>query len=280
MKNIYRISFALICIFHFETARAQAPVLEWSRCYGGTISDWGEYIFPLQYGGVLVTGSSYSDNGDVSGHHSNGNYLGYDYWVAKLKDDGTIIWQQSYGGTLTDLGRGIVQPDAGHFVISGYAWSNDDDISGNHGDYDLWLMKIDTSGNLIWGQVFGGTAEDDNWDLIETADHGFLLTGATLSVNGDITNSHGAYDSWVVKTDSLGNLEWQKTFGGSGDEYFNQTIETADGNYLSLGRTFSNNGDVSQLIGYADVWVVKYDQNGFIIWEKHLAVLTLKRGRV
>lgn len=268
MKKIYTLPLFLVWFIKLQTVWAQAPIPDWSRCYGGDISDWGEYVFPLQDGGAIVTGSSYSNNGDVSGHHSNGIYLGYDYWVARVKGDGTIKWQKSYGGTLTDLGRGIVQPDPEHFVISGYAWSNDYDISGNHGDYDLWLMKIDTAGDFTWGKTYGGSAEDDNWDLIETADHGFMLTGATLSVNGDVTFSHGAYDSWVVKTDSNGILQWQKTFGGTGDEYFNQTIETADGNYLSVGRTFSNNGDVNQLIGYADVWAVKYDLSGNIIWEK------------
>ena len=95
-----KISSSLISfIFCFSSAYSQAPALEWSRCYGGTISDWGEYVFPLQDGGFLVTGSSYSNDGDVSGHHSNGTYLGYDYWVARMKADGTILWQRSYGGT-------------------------------------------------------------------------------------------------------------------------------------------------------------------------------------
>lgn len=188
--------------------------------------------------------------------------------MAKLDASGNIEWQKCYGGTETDLARAIVQLSDGGFAIAGYKNSVDGDASMNHGAYDMWLIRIDSVGTLLWEHSYGGSADDDCFDMIATADEGFLLTGMSASLDGDVTVNHGGLDGWLVKVDSAGILEWQKTFGGSGEEYFYQAEQTNDGGYITTGFTSSGNGDVSNLIGITDVWVVKMDALGNIQWEK------------
>lgn len=257
-------TFFLLFSISLTTIKAQVgPTLQWQKCLGGSDSDYGEFVQLTSDGGYLVTGSSKSVNGNVSGNHG-----AYDFWVARLDGAGNIQWQKSYGGSGTDLARSIIQLSDGSFLIAGYETSADGDVAFNHGNYDMWLIKIDAAGNLLWEHTYGGSNEDDCFDVISTADHGFILTGAAFSLDGDITNPHGGVDAWLVKVDSLGMLQWQKTFGGSSDDYFYHTLQTDDGGFITTGFTSSANGDVSTQIGITDVWVVKTDDSGNIQWEK------------
>ena len=259
------IFFLFTLIFHYSYSQF-APSYEWAKCFGGSYPDYGEFVCATNDGGYLIVGSSASNNGDVSGHH--GSNFSYDCWIAKINSGGNLQWQHSYGGTLTDLGRSVIQLSDSNYMVLSYAYSSDFDVTGNHGLSDLWLMKLDTAGNILWNKCYGGSGEDFCWDLIQTSDNGFLMTGATRSSDGDITGHHNNVDGWIVKIDSSGTLLWQKDLGGSADEYFYHSIEMADGSFLSVGFTGSSNGDISDLIGVFDVWVVKLSVTGSLIWEK------------
>ena len=138
-------------------------------------------------------------------------------------------------------------------------------MSGNHGGGDMWLVKIDSTGTLLWQKCYGGTDIDGCWALQPTNDNGFIFCGGTLSNDGDVSGNHGAYDDWLVKIDSSGNLQWQKCLGGSyTDEAYN-VFQTTDGGYIvgGISGTPTGNGDVT--IHYymngtnynEDWWIVK-----------------------
>jgi uncharacterized repeat protein (TIGR01451 family) len=124
---------------------------------------------------------------------------------------------------------------------------------------------------IEWQKCLGGTGDDIANVIIKTTDGGFLVAGSSKSNNGDVTGHHGSADSldaWVVKISSAGDIQWQRSYGGSGVDVFETVIALSDGNYICYGSTTSNDGDVVGNHGKADFWVVKLDQSGQILWQK------------
>lgn len=154
--------------------------------------------------------------------------------------------------------------------MAGYSDSNDGDVSGNHGNHDFWIVKLDENGNIQWQKSLGGTQEDRANSVQQTSDGGFIIAGHSYSHNGDVTENRGVEDFWIVKIDESGNIQWQKSFGGSSQDIALSIQQTSDGNYIVLGRTRSNDGDVIGAHGYLDYWVLKLDESGNIQWHKTL----------
>ena len=140
--------------------------------------------------------------------------------------------------------------------------------------YDIWILKLDTIGNIIWQKTIGGSYGDTPDKIIQTADGGFMIAGTSSSnISGEKTeNSYGLRDYWVIKLDSNGTIQWQKTIGGSGDDFCETIIETNDGGYLVGGHTDSNISGVKteNSRGGKDFWVIKLDVTGTIQWQKTL----------
>ncbi|MGL2966571.1 T9SS type A sorting domain-containing protein [Flavobacterium sp. XGLA_31] len=184
----------------------------------------------------------------------------------------TIQWQKSFGGTMGDVPMNIKPTSEGGYIVSGFTYSNNDDVITMQGVCDFWLVKIDGNGNLLWQKTFGGTNYDFGAEAQQTTDGGYIIAGTTYSNDGDVTGSHGERDFWVVKTNLTGNLLWQKTFGGSNSDEAHSIKQTSDGGYIVVGSTYSNDGDVTGFHGNAapDCWIVKLDENGELLWQKAL----------
>ncbi len=224
----------------------------WAREYGGSSDEQAADVVETNDHCYLVVGFASSGDGDVNDHKGS-----RDFWAVKLTPGGDIIWKKSYGGTGDDAARWVEQtPDHG-YVITGYVGSNDGDVTGNFGKFDYWLLKIDSAGNIQWQKTFGGAADDYAYYVQRSKDGGYLLAGLVKSKAGEVTNQHGQSDAWIVKCDSLGNLQWQKTFGGSQFDEGRVVKEMDNGNLLIAGFTGSNNGDVSNQHGGLDAWVIK-----------------------
>jgi hypothetical protein len=242
----------------------------WQKSLGGTTNDYARCVQQTSDSGYIVVGEGYSNDGDVSTHH--GNNTKSDYWVVKLDATGTIQWEKSFGGTDNDVATSIQQLTDGSYIIAGYSSSNDGDVSGNHGNKDLWIVKINGSGVLQWQKSLGGTAEDNASCIEQTADGGYIIAGTTYSSDGDVTANHGNSDYWIVKLDALGNIQWQKNYGGNSNDDASSIQQTLDGGYIVAGESASNDGDVT---GHHDgininfdYWIVKLDGAGNIQWEK------------
>ena len=251
--------------------------LLWQKCLGGSDYDDAAYVEvtanilrQTSDGGYVVTGTTYSNDGDVSGNHSGDA----DMWVAKLDNTGNLQWQKCLGGTNDDYGNAVQQTTDGGYIVAGYCYSNDGDVTGNHGLYDYWIVKLSSSGAILWKKCFGGSDEDYAEAIQQTSDGGYIVAGYTWSNDGDVTGNHGLTDNWVIKIDSSGILQWQKCLGGGGNERAVGVQQTSDGGYLINGWTGSSGGDVNGNHGSDDCWIVKLNNAGILQWQKCLGSTT------
>lgn len=123
---------------------------------------------------------------------------------------------------------------------------------------------------IKWQKCLGGTGSDRANDVVLTPDGGFIIVGFSTSNNGDVTGHHAgdSTDAWIAKLDGSGNLQWQKSIGGSGFDEFKAVVRTSDNNYMCFGSTTSNDGDVSGNHGKSDFWMVKITPAGVVLWSK------------
>ena len=269
----------------------EAGNVEWQNTYNVVSGQNGLYVaMPTSDGGYLLGG----DNGLVLKIDGNGNKLwgnsipggnnaifsevispdnnyvmcgqtGYrngDYWVIKLDTAGNLLWQKTYGGTGVESLPFLTKSIAGGYIITGGSASNDGDASANHGGTDCLVIKIDENGNKIWSKMFGGSNNDEGIYIAQTMDGHYIIAGSTSSSDGDInTINHGAGDGWVFEIDESGNLQWQKTFGGSGAEFIWNVNESSSGNFAIDGWSPSADGDVVGQHGGYDGWLYRFKIN-------------------
>ncbi len=261
MKKIYTLLTAGLFAL---SANAQAPAIQWQQSLGGTDFDKPYSIIQTTDGGYALAGSSRSNDGDVTGNHGNG-----DYWIVKLSNAGVIQWQNSLGGTDIDGANSIIQTTDGGYAVAGSSRSNDGDVTGNHGDYDYWIVKLSSMGAIQWQQSLGGTDIDQANSIIQTTDGGYAVAGDSYSNDGDVTGNHGDYDYWAVKLSSTGAIQWQQSLGGTDIDKPHSIIQTTDGGYAIAGFSRSNDGDVTGSHGN-DYWIVKLSDTGAIQWQQSL----------
>ncbi|MCW4015945.1 MAG: hypothetical protein NWF06_06210 [Candidatus Bathyarchaeota archaeon] len=214
----------------------QVPWVEWSQTYDGT---GGCSVVGTSDGGYVLAGSTHDIDPNV------------DFWLVKTDGYGTVEWNQTYGGTDYDSCSAMIATSDGGYALAGSTWSY-----GN-GNRDFWLVKTDGYGNVEWNQTYGTADVDVAASLIQTSDGGYALAGYRQYINVD-----GVAVFWFVKTDSSGNMEWNKVFSGGGINHASSVLETSDGGYVILGRKQS----MGATYGYA--WLIKTDKLGNIEWDQ------------
>jgi hypothetical protein len=181
-----------------------------------------------------------------------------------------IQWETSFGGSGFEYMVGdkmIRQTPNGGYIVAGTTWGgNSGNVYGYHNTSDYWLAKVNSSGAFLWGHCYGGNGADECRGISLTSDHGFIIVGSSNSTDADVTGNHGLNDIWVVKTDSMGTIQWQKSIGGSADDTPWAICQATDNNYYILGQTNSTDGDVSG--GVSRCWIIRQNTIGNIIWEK------------
>ncbi|MCK9447725.1 MAG: T9SS type A sorting domain-containing protein [Bacteroidales bacterium] len=258
--------FLTVTLFSVTLLYAQAPEIEWQKSLGGSGMEVAFSIQQTSDGGYITAGYSNSNDGDVSGNHGD-----RDYWIVKLDNAGNLEWQKSIGGSHEDWAYSIQQTSDGGYIAAGYTFSNNGDVSGNHGASDYWVVKLDDTGNIQWQKCLGGSGYDSAKSIQQTSDGGYIVAGSSESNDGDVSGNHGGYgDYWVVKLDESGNIQWQKCLGGSDDDYYAVIQQTSDGGYIVAGASWSSDGDVTGNHNSTDYWIVKLDIAGTIQWEKSL----------
>ena len=203
----------------------------------------------------------------------DGGYIGIafseDYDILKFDSAFNVIWNKTYGGTKGDYAESVIQTNDGGYIVIGETESSDGNITINHGSYDIWLCKLDVGGNLTWEKSYGGTETEgvskEN-SIQQTMDGGYIFTGHTNSVDGDVSLNHGGYDVWLVKINSVGDIEYEKSYGGSNNDYGRKIIETTP-NFTLLVTSSSENGDFNK----PGNWVIQINQSGGIIWETNVS---------
>lgn len=258
----YLTSTFLFLIYSVLAAQS-APSIEWQKALGGTHGESANAIQQTSDGGYIVAGHSMSHDGDVSGNHGGG-----DYWIVKLNSAGGIQWQKSLGGSNVDAAQSIRQTTDGGYIIAGSSNSSDGDVTGNHGNYDYWIVKLDANGDMQWQKSLGGSGMDMAQSIQQTSEGGYIVAGSSGSDDGDVSGNHGGGDYWIVKLDNNGNIQWQKSLGGSSSEQVNSVQQTFDSGYIIAGTTVSTDGDITVSYGSNDFWVVKLDSGGNMQWQK------------
>ena len=216
----------------------EPPETEWIRTYGGTAWEVARSVIQVSDGGYILAGQTESFGAG-----------GRDFWLVKTDADGNMEWNKTYGGTGSDLAFSVVDSD-GSYALAGRT------NSFGAGTADFWLVKVDSAGNHEWNKTYGGAGLEAARCIAKTGDGGYVLAGFTQSFGA------GGQDFWLVKVDSSGNHEWNKTYGGADDDAARAVVETSDGGYILAGETNSFGA------GDTDFWLVKVDSSGNHEWNK------------
>lgn len=245
--------------------------IQWQKTFGGVGFDALYFADQTFDGGYIIGGNSYSD---ISGEKSDSSRGGSDYWILKIDSVGNIQWQKTFGGFGSDVLYTAEQTLDGGYILGGTSGS---DISGeksenSRGIFDFWIIKTDSIGNIQWQKTIGGNDMDNLYSLSQTSDLGYILAGSSLSnISGEKSeNCRGTLDFWIVKTNSLGIIQWQKTLGGTSSEIPNSVVQTIDGGFIIGGDSYSNiSGDKTENSrGEDDFWLIKLDSVGSLVWQK------------
>ncbi|MBK7887449.1 MAG: hypothetical protein IPJ86_09135 [Bacteroidetes bacterium] len=241
-----RLLIKLIFILFTNTSPVLAQEIEWQRTIGGSSGDILLSIKQTNDGGYILGGFSESN---ISGDKSEISWFG-DYWMVKTDSLGNIQWQNTIGGNSLDFLTSISQTSDGGYILGGYSESNisRDKTEINIGGSDYWIVKTDSLGIIQWQNTIGGTSDDFLKSIQQTTDGGYILGGYSESnFSGDKTeNSIGYQDYWVVKTDSIGNIQWQNTIGGDNYDELYTIQQTTDGGYILGGWSQSSFSGIKQ----------------------------------
>ena len=249
-------------LFFAINASAQIPEIMWQQCYGSPELDMSNGIVS-KVDGLLIAIHLRDSIPGISNYHAMG-----DIWIINTDSTGIIIWEKCFGGSKADVPQKLIKKSEDEFFIFGYSYSTDGDVqSGNHGYSDIWVVKINGQGDILWEKTYGCVGIDDPRDMILTPDGGFVMIDRIGIGGGDVTNFYGIGDCWMVKCDSSGNIEWEKTLGNDGLDNCMSMIINSAGNIMMIGAAQKYGGLVECYPdgGWADVWIVELDLQGNIL---------------
>ncbi len=235
-----------------------ALAIEWQNTIGGNNSDLLYDISQTADGGFICGGYSKSNQSGDKADDSKGLD---DYWVIKLDPTGSIQWQKTIGGSSWDYLKSVSVTADGGYVCGGHSNSeiSGDKIENCLGNSDYWVVKLDSLGTIEWQNTIGGSNDDILTSVVPLSGSGYMCGGYSNSnISGDKTEySNGSNDMWVIRLDSLGNILWQNTIGGSNDDWSYDLIQVSDGTYMCGGLSNSGmSGDKSENSqGLYDFWV-------------------------
>lgn len=212
--------------------------ITWQYTYGGTDYEYAKSVEQTTDGGYIVLGYTGSFGAGL-----------HDIWVLKLNQDGTIKWQKTYGTTDLENSYAIRQTSDGGYIISGNKVSPSDNTS------DILFIKLDSDGSVKWPKTYGNSGLSFSFSAQETTDGGYIVCGYLDAFGA------GGIDVWVFKLNKSGDIQWQKSYGGTGNDYAYSIIQTSDGGYLVTGSTNSFGSG-----GY-DMWVLKLNSDGSVQWQ-------------
>lgn len=243
--------------------------ISWQKSFGYSGSDYGTSLIQSNDGGYLITGVLDVTQSGGAGNTKNSSALhaGGDYWAIKLSPIGNLEWSKYFGGYFTDTPQDVVQTSDNGFIIVGGSDSEDTDISNNKGSYDFWVIKISSTGELIWEKSFGGSQIDEARGITASGDGNYIIAGDTRSSDIDINSNYGAADLWIIKITPTGELIWEKTIGGTSFDVARSISRTQDNGFILSGNSRSDDGDLTTNQGQNDAWALKINSSGDIQWQ-------------
>jgi len=233
---------------------------EWDKTFGGNSADILLLLQQTTDGGYMLGG--YSQSG-LSGDKTQASKGGLnDYWIVKISSEGIKEWDMTFGGDGYDQLYSFQQTSDGGYLLGGYSNSgiSGDKTEAPKGGFDIWVVKISSSGTIEWDKTIGGSGSEHFYASVQTSDDGYILAGSSTSgISGDKTEaSKGSNDYWLVKISGTGVKDWDKSFGGSGSDQLYSFQKTSDGGYILAGLSDSGiSGDKTEASqGSYDYWMV------------------------
>lgn len=223
---------------------------EWEKSLDDSNYDKAYSIQQTSDGGFVMAGTKNLTSGTGAG----------DCWIVKLSSMGDIAWEKTYGGSSTDNAYAIRQTTDGGYIFAGSSSSSDGDVSGTPYNYGCWVVKVSDTGKIQWEKSLGN---DQAFDLRQTVDGGYIFTGGIESSRFTPSSDIVSSDCWIVKISDSGNIEWEKTIGGTGSENPSAIQQTYDGGYVMAGNSNSNDNDLTSNHGNSDFWIVKLYPDDF-----------------
>ena len=252
----------------------------WQQTYGGSADERLASLSATSDGGFILSGYSRSSDGDVGANEGF-----HDFWIVKIDAQGGIDWERNFGYVGSDQAFDVLETTDGGYLATGFldvdasGGEGNDDRAAQHGVGDFWAVKMDAEGEWIWRRYFGGTNNDRASQALELEDGNYLLFGSSESDDFDITDSKGSYDFWAVKVTPLGEKIWTRSYGGSQIDIGNAACISNNGNILLTGDVRSADGDISDPLGNADIWIAEIDPNGNLIKERTLGGTAFESAR-
>jgi hypothetical protein len=225
----------------FAVKISASGTLQWSKSFGTSAAEIGNAVIITSDGKCVIAGTTGTDGYAIKIDTATGN----------------LVWQKTYAGNATDVLNGITEDATGNLIFTGTTNSTSGVVTTNAGLEDLWALKTDAAGTVIWSKTFGSTSNDRGNAIVANADGSVVINAYTAGNNGDVTVSYGGGDQWVVKLSSAGTLVWQKSMGSTGTEGGADIIKTNDGGYATVSTTnaLATSFDVSCPKGY--LWAAK-----------------------
>lgn len=189
-----------------------------------------------------------------------------------------IEWQRALGGSLDDQAFALDLTSDGGYIIAGLAFSNNGDVTQNQGQSDVWVVKLNAAGEIVWQRTYGGSAADRAYGIRQLQNGGYVIAGASSSTNGDISVNQGGSDYWVFVVGAQGNMVWERTYGGSGADIAFDFDLTSDGGFVVVGESASSNGDITASRGSRDCWLIKLTSSGVLEWERSYGGTSAETG--
>lgn len=254
----------------------------WERSFGFSGHDHSYGVVQTADGGFFFTGFLDVTQSSGEGNTGKGQYLTRhgvgEFWGTRLDSEGELLWRRYFGGTNNDRAHSVVQADDGGFIMAGFSESDDFDISNSKGSYDFWAVKVDKNGSMQWEKSYGGTGIEIAQDIAKTADGNYVITGNTFSNDTDVSKNNGESDVWLIKIDDNGNLLWENSYGGSAFDAAEGVRLTSDGGIIIAGNSKSVDIDANENQGENDLWAIKTDADGNLLWQKSIGGSDLDYG--
>lgn len=239
--------------------------LLWQQVLGGSADEAPTSVHQTADGSIVVAGWTLSDDGDVSGAHGD-----RDAWIAKLDPSGQVLWQRALGGSGRDQANALAETPEGDLVLCGMTTISDGDVSGSHGLWDAWVLKLSGTGQLLWQRALGGSHNDWASALVVGTEGSIHVVGTGWSTDGDVQAAELSGDVWVFTLDASGTLLWSRIIGTN----YNQEgggICIADGGDLFIsGNTGSDFEVPCNYVGNARYMAARLSPQGEVVWTRWL----------
>lgn len=266
----------------------------WEKSFGFAGHDHAYNIIATRDGGLLFNGfldvtSSGGEGTSFKNNSSSARHGVGEFWVHKIDANGAIEWRQYYGGTNNDRSYDAVETADGNFIVVGTSESNDVDVSQARGGYDVWVIKLDQSGRLLWERSFGGSQYDAANAVVLDQAQNIYVFGNTFSEDRDISSPLGRSDMWLFSLNQAGNLLSEQNFGGTAFDVGRDLSFDKNGQLWLVGYSQSSDVDFSNNMGDNDIVLLQLDANRYPMQHFSLggsgldiahAILTLDDGRL